>query len=757
MTLHSRDGLSRLGSNLRKTTTPLSKAWTLCRRLFANSSPSASIFHSDSDGRHSSNRGGQSFFRRIVGFFASRQQAPTRRRTTYLALEDLEGRIVPTGSLTLSSSLNPSPYTESSTFTALLNDDGVPPTGSITFYDGSTALDTESLDTSGAAAFTTSALSVGSHTITAMYNGDDHYDSITSGAVDQMVSQTASTTTLASSENSSLYVDSVTFSAEVSGPGVTPTGSVTFYDGSTALDTESLDTSGAAAFTTSALSVGGHTITAVYGSDGNYNSSTSSAVDQTVNQAASTITLASSENSSQYGDSVAFSAEVSGPGVTPTGNVTFYDGGTALDTASLDTSGAAAFTTSALSVGGHTITAVYGSDGNYNASTSSAVDQTVNEAASTITLASSENSSQYGDSVTFSAEVSGPGVTPTGTVTFFDGGTALGTDTLDTSGDTSFTTSALSVGSHTITAVYGGDGNYNSSTSSAVDQTVNQTASTTTLASSENSSLYRDEVMFSAEVSGSGVTPTGNVTFYDGSTALDTATLNAFGTAAFSTSALRIGSHSITAVYDGDENYNASTSSALDQMVNQRVGSERLARGGPIISMNITMNGLKSVTLSGTVLDNSASPAGLTVTFTGVVSATTTTDSSGNFTITTNASALGDVEAATVDGLDHISNTATVTVACAAPVISNFTWSSSYGVVIFTGTVTCPDASGMVITIQGSPTRLQDGVTTTATSNGTFSWSFIQQRGDTGDVGASCVDCWGQQSNVAITFLTFPS
>ncbi len=75
-------------------------------------------------------------------------------------------------------------------------------------------------------------------------------------------------------------------------------------------------------------------------------------------------------------------------------------------------------------------------------------------------------------------------VTPsaaTGTVTFKDGSTTLGTGTLS-SGKTTFSTSALAVGSHSITAAYGGDSNYNSSTSSALIQTVNKANTTVTLA-----------------------------------------------------------------------------------------------------------------------------------------------------------------------------------------------------------------------------------------------------------------------------------
>jgi Bacterial Ig-like domain (group 3) len=88
-------------------------------------------------------------------------------------------------------------------------------------------------------------------------------------------------------------------------------------------------------------------------------------------------------------------------------------------------------------------------------------------------LTSSLNPSLLGQSVTFTATVTGAGGTPTGTVTFKDGSTTLGLGTLDGTGQATFSTSALSLGNHNITAVYGGDSNFNGSTSAVLPQQVN--------------------------------------------------------------------------------------------------------------------------------------------------------------------------------------------------------------------------------------------------------------------------------------------
>ena len=129
-------------------------------------------------------------------------------------------------------------------------------------------------------------------------------------------------------------------------------------------------------------------------------------------------------------------------------------------------------------------------------------------------------------------------------MTFFDGTTAIDTATL-VNGSASYTTAALTGGSHTIVAVYDGDSNFKGSDSPLLTQSVNPIASQTQVQSSENPAQYGDSVTFTVTVSTSSTgldTPTGQVTFYDGSTSMGTETLSG-GSASFSTSALAAGSH----------------------------------------------------------------------------------------------------------------------------------------------------------------------------------------------------------------------
>ena len=187
----------------------------------------------------------------------------------------------------------------------------------------------------------------------------------------------------------------------------------------------------------------------------------------------------------------------------------------------------------------------------------------------TTTLVSSVNPSTFGQSVTFTATVSSGGSgTPTGTVQFKDGGSTIGSGTLS-GGMATLMTSALNAGTHSITAVYGGDTTFAGSTSSVLTQTVNQAATTTGLAVDINPSTFGQTVTFTATVTanppGSG-TGTGTVTFLDGTTVLGSNGLTA-GATSFATNSLAIGAHSITAVYNGDANFTGSTSSAVNQVV----------------------------------------------------------------------------------------------------------------------------------------------------------------------------------------------
>ncbi|WP_416797416.1 Ig-like domain repeat protein [Ciceribacter azotifigens] len=357
------------------------------------------------------------------------------------------------------------------TFTATLAG-GASPGGTVTFKDGATTLGSATISGT-TATFATDALTVGAHSITAVYGGDTNNATATSAAVTVTVGQVAPTIAVSASDTAPAYGGLVTFTATLTG-GASPSGTVTFKDGATTIGTGTISGT-TATFSTAALAVGAHSITAVYGGDTNNAAATSAAITVTVGQVAPTVTLAASDTAPAFGGSVTFTATLTG-GASPSGTVTFKDGATTIGTGTISGT-TATFSTAALAVGAHSITAVYGGDTNNAAATSAAITVTVGQVAPTVTLAASDTAPAFGGSVTFTATLTG-GASPSGTVTFKDGATTIGTGTI--SGTTaSLTTTALTAGAHSITAVYGGDTNNATATSAAVTVTVTATASFT--------------------------------------------------------------------------------------------------------------------------------------------------------------------------------------------------------------------------------------------------------------------------------------
>ncbi len=271
-----------------------------------------------------------------------------------------------------------------------------------------------------------------------------------------------------------------------------------------------------------------------------------------VNKGSTSTTVSTSVTPALFGQTVTFTATVSAvaPAVgTPTGTVDFKDGATTICAAVPLAAGSASCPTSSLAPGTHSITAVYSGDSNFYGSTSTALSQVVNKASTTTALSSGTNPSTYGTAVTFSATVTpiAPAAgTPTGTITFKDGATTLGTCTL-AAATCSFTTTAtqLGGGSHSITAVYGGDANYNTSTSSALTQTVNPAAQTISFTGPADTTYSTTSVTVSATAS-SGLA----VTF----TSSTTTVCMVSGT---TVSILAIGTCTINANQAGNANYSA--------------------------------------------------------------------------------------------------------------------------------------------------------------------------------------------------------
>ncbi|MFZ0958214.1 MAG: Ig-like domain-containing protein, partial [Candidatus Sulfotelmatobacter sp.] len=288
--------------------------------------------------------------------------------------------------------------------------------------------------------------------------------------VDVLLPLTSTTTGLVSSLNPSTSGESVTFTATVASGTGTPSGTVHFENGTSGLGTIKL-VDGKAMITTSALSAGSHTMNAYYSGSTQYAASSASLM-QTVNKVATTTTITdASPSPSTYGQPVTFTATVTTTAGSPIGKVVFKRGTVTLGSGTLS-GGTASYATTPtqLPAGDYAITAVYDGNAKQAGSTSAVYPQTVNPAATTTSLSTSGSPSASRSPVTFTATVSSSAGAPRGNVVFLDGTTLLHTASLS-GGTAKFTTSRLTVGTHTINAQYEATGNYAGSTGQ-VTQTV---------------------------------------------------------------------------------------------------------------------------------------------------------------------------------------------------------------------------------------------------------------------------------------------
>jgi hypothetical protein len=440
----------------------------------------------------------------------------------------------------------------------------------------------------------------GGHAIFATFSGDTNYLS-TSGNLSLSIASATPTTTVSSSLNPSTVNAPVAFTVNVmGGTTVAVTGTASVSAGATplgqcTLGTWSAATGASCSVSASSLSVGNHSITASYSGNSSYNSSsTASALTQVVNKASTSLTASSSStgNTSTINTSVTFTASISVPsggstGTTPTGTVLFTDTPSGMPAANINgctvqnialtgtVGSTATYTatcqTSTLILGAHTITATYTGDGNFIGSANTTT-QTVTTANSTTAVSAVLSPSTVDQTVSFQATVTAPSgnATPTGTMAFTDtiNGVTANISTCAavslTSGTYVCTTNALIQGTHTITANYPGDKNFEASSASTT-QVVNKAASSLTLTGSSNTVTANNvaTLVFTATVAPNAgpIYPTGNVVFTDTSgttnTMLCTSAVSPTGVATCSPTSLPPGTNTIQAAYAGDSNFAA--------------------------------------------------------------------------------------------------------------------------------------------------------------------------------------------------------
>ena len=378
----------------------------------------------------------------------------------------------------------------------------------------------------------TTTSNVGSYPIVPTASGTN-LGNYTVNIVDGTLSVTAaSTTTALSAPGSSTYNASVTLSATVTSSAGTPAGTVTFYNGAAALGTGTLNGSGVATLSTATLPAGTDNLTATYATAGNFSGSTSPASSISVTQASQTITFPAIASRAYGSAPFAVSATSSAGSGYPV-TITVQSGPAAINGGTVSLSG----------VGTVVLLASQAGDKNYSAATAT---QSFQVTPATLTVSANNATRAYGAAnPVFSGTVTG----------------AVGSDSF-TESFTTTATSSSNAGSYPIVpAVTGPQSNY---TVTIVNGALTVTgAATTTTASAPGTAGYGNSVTLTATVASTAGTPAGTVTFYSGTTALGTGTLNGSGVATLSTTTLPVGTDSITASYAAAGNFSASTSPAI--------------------------------------------------------------------------------------------------------------------------------------------------------------------------------------------------
>lgn len=435
-------------------------------------------------------------------------------------------------------------------------------------YAAANVLGTVPLGVDGQAPLRLSSLGAGTHSLIATYNGDANYSTSTATALSLVVDR-ASTSTLLTASFGAPFI-AITSVAQ---PGAgTPTGFVQFFQGGVPIGTAPVLQLGQGFGATLPANSQTGTIRAIYQGDSNFSGSTSQAVTVVAGPA---VSIASDRNPGIAGQPVTFTVQVTG---AATGTVQFSSDGAALETVSL--SGGRAILTATLAAGSHTILAAYSGDSAYSSGTATLL-EVVNKPVVLLSLSSSLASTVYGQSVTFTAQLTGLA----GTVQFADGLSPIGS--AQTSGGVATLTMAnLSPGVHSITAASAGD------VSAALQQIVSRAQTST--------SVLLSGLTLNAAVAvtapGAGA-PTGIVNFVGASTnsVLATAPL-AGGLASAPLSSI---AEPIVAVYSGDPNFQASTSLTQTPLVAANAASYATTAFAPDEIVTLFGLNLAAATVSG--------------------------------------------------------------------------------------------------------------------------------------------------------------
>lgn len=458
----------------------------------------------------------------------------------------------------------------------------------------------------------------------------------------------ATTTSVSCAPGAPVAGQAVTCTATVSptsGTGV-PTGSVVLaLDGGTGTGV-ALDATSKATWTLPAGQIGGHTVTATYGGDSVFASSTGSSP-VTVARAATTTTLVSSSNPATAGQSVTFTASVAvtAPGSgTPTGSIDFVVDGTTT-TVALNASGSASLTTSSLSAGTHTVTASYGGDMFLLGSTAATLSQRIDPliAATTTTVVCAPEPSVFGQPASCTATVTSSAPV-SGTVQFSVDGAPVGSPQTLVAGAASLAVTSLAVGSHPVGAAFTPTtGAPLSPSTGSAPHVVGRASSSTQVSCLPSSSVFGQSVTCTVSVltTAPGVaTPTGSVQLsVDGVPVGPLLALSAGATASQTLTGLQVGDRAVTASYGGDGHLVGSTGSTTQPVGKASSTTQVSCVPEPSVAgQQVTCTAVVSVVAPGAATPSGTVQFSVDGTDTG---ASAVLDATGRATFTSSALAVG--------------------------------------------------------------------------------------------------------------------
>ncbi len=291
-----------------------------------------------------------------------------------------------------------------------------------------------------------------------------------------------------------------------------------------------------------------------------------------------TVTVTSTPNPSAYGQGFAFTATIDP--TTATGHVVFYFNQESTIPFNV-TNGQATWTSAPnyTAPGTYTLTATYSGDANFTPATSAPITEVINKLPTTTTIAASSNPVVLGENWELTITVDPPA---TGEVTLYDGPKAVGFGYVG-SIPTILRDLSLGLGSHSLTAVYGGDAMDLSSISPAYTlNVIAGAAASPVVTSSANPAIFGQPVVLTATAAHLDVS--GSVTFYDGAAILGITPVTQ-GTAHLTTISLPAGMRSIWVHYSGDTVYAPATSPVFNQQVNTLPASGLATTGGLQLSL----------------------------------------------------------------------------------------------------------------------------------------------------------------------------